>query len=120
MTRTTRTSRRSATLQRTTFHRRSVRTNKKSPCSSPAAAERRPEQIIELDCPPGDPRPGDLIVGALVGTGLDVRPDVQRFFGCWRWDYSDVPAETWDRIRPILGCNIKALYDQELTRYDRR
>jgi DNA-binding MarR family transcriptional regulator len=33
-------------------------------------------QIIELDCPPGDPRPGDLTEAAIKNTGLELRDDV--------------------------------------------
>jgi len=77
------------------------------------------KQIIQLDCPPGDPRPGDLIEDALKGTGLELRQGVDRFFGCWTWDYSDVPREEWERTRPVLKKNITELYYRHLIRYGR-
>jgi hypothetical protein len=75
------------------------------------------EQIIELDCPPGDPRPGGLIEDAIKGAGLELRQDVSRFFGSWIWDYSDIPAERWERVRPILKRDITRLYRRKLIRY---
>ena len=74
-------------------------------------------QTIELDCPPGDPRPGDLIEKAIKDTGLELRQDVSRFFGNWIWDYSDIPSEQWERIRLILKRNITGLYRRGLIRY---
>jgi len=77
------------------------------------------EQIIEFDCPPGAPRPGDLIEKAIAGTGLELREDVSRWFGSWTWDYSDVHPDEWKRIRPILKWNITGLYHRKLIRYGR-
>ena len=74
-------------------------------------------QTIELDCPPGDPRPGDLIEIAIKNTGLEVLQDVFRFFGCWTWDYSDISKKEWEQIRPILKRNITDLYRRKLIRY---
>ena len=75
------------------------------------------KQIIQLDCPPGYLRPGHLIEKALKDTELELRNDVSRFFGCWTWDYSDIPLEQWERIRPILKRNITDLYRRKLIRY---
>ena len=40
---------------------------------------------LELDCPPGSPRPGDLLPGVLEGTGLEKSPEdtTSRLFGNW-------------------------------------
>jgi hypothetical protein len=77
----------------------------------------RGKQTIELDCPPGNPRPGDLIADVIQGTGLDVRESVGRCFGNWTWDYNDIPAEKWEEIKPILNDRISLLYNRGLIRY---
>jgi len=74
-------------------------------------------QTIELDCPPGDPRPGDLIDHVIKDTGLLKKESCGRFFGNWTWDYSEVPAEEWKRIQPTLKERIQALYHAGRIRY---
>jgi hypothetical protein len=39
------------------------------------------EKTIILDCPPGHPRPGDLIAGVIEGTGLELKEAVSKLFG---------------------------------------
>lgn len=79
--------------------------------------EKMSEQTIELDCPPGSPRPGDLIGGVIEGTGLPERETVARVFGEWVWDYSDVSPEEWKAIQPTLKERIEKLYNQGLIRW---
>ena len=74
-------------------------------------------QSIELDCPPGSPRPGDLLPGIVEGTGLQIKEPFTKFFGNWTWDYSDVPADEWDKIKPLLKERITSLYEAGLIRY---
>lgn len=74
-------------------------------------------QIIELDCKPGDPRPGDLIEDLIDGLGLPCREDVSRFFGEWAWDYSDLAKDVWDKATPILIKRIRILYLRGLIRF---
>ena len=74
------------------------------------------EQTLELDCPPGDPRPGDLIGSVIKGTGLEHREDVSRLFGWWIWDYSDVPVTKWKQIQPVLKKRIRHLYSSGVIR----
>jgi hypothetical protein len=74
-------------------------------------------QTIELDCAPGWPRPGDLIAGVIEGTGLEPRESVGRLFGNWTWDYSDIPAERWKAVQPILKERITDLYHKGYIRY---
>lgn len=74
-------------------------------------------QTIELDCAPGGLRPGDLINGVIEGTGLESREPVGKLFGNWTWDYSDVPAETWKQVQPVLKQRITALYNAGDIRY---
>lgn len=74
-------------------------------------------QTIELDCAPGAMRPGDLITGVIAETGLEPRETVSRFFGNWTWDYSDIPADRWQELKPILAKRITALYNEGYIRY---
>lgn len=73
-------------------------------------------QSIDLDCPPGDPRPGDLIESVLEGTGLTAgKPSM--FFGNWEWMFK-VPRKEWEsRIQPIIKPRIEALYKSGVIRY---
>jgi hypothetical protein len=74
-------------------------------------------ETIELDCPPGALRPGDLIGGVLEGTGLAAGETVSRFFGNWTWAF-DVPRDEWvERIQPIIRPRITALYEAGVIRY---
>ena len=75
------------------------------------------EKSIELDCAPGEPRPGDLIAGVIKGTGLMEKETESRLFGNWRWDYSEVSDDEWEKIRPVLKERIKRLYDNGIIRY---
>jgi len=75
------------------------------------------QQKIDLDCWPGDPRPGDLIGKVIKDTGLPIREDVSRFFGWWIWDYSDIDPDTWKKAKPILARRIKRLYARGIIRY---
>lgn len=74
-------------------------------------------KTIELDCPPGYPRPGDLIANVIKGTGLLLKDDCGRFFGNWTWNYSEVSDEDWEKAKPILKKRISALYDAGVIRY---
>ena len=71
------------------------------------------KQTIELDCPPGSPRPGDLLPSVIKGTileGKDPEDTVLRFFGEWTWVF-EVAQETWEReVQPIIKPRIEALY----------
>jgi len=79
--------------------------------------EKHGEHSIELDCPPGNPRPGDLIDGVIEGTGLPKREDVSRCFGNWKWRYDDISCEEWEKVKPTLKERITELYHAGLIRY---
>ena len=81
------------------------------------AQEEVKAQTIELDCPPGSPRPGDLIYGVIAGTGLPERHSVSRLMGNWTWDYNDIPIEKWEAIQPTLIERITKLYNSGRIRY---
>lgn len=74
-------------------------------------------QTIELDCPPGNPRPGDLLPAVIEGTGLTVRDPDSKFMGCWVFNYADVPADQWETAKPTLKQRITALYESGVIRY---
>jgi len=77
-------------------------------------------RTIEIDCPPGDPRPGDLIGKVIKGTGLPLREDVgYRFFGWWTWDYSDIAPDIWKRAQPMIRRRLVRLYEHGFIRYTR-
>jgi hypothetical protein len=75
------------------------------------------ERTIELDCPPGLPRPGDLIKSVIEGTGLPYREAASTCFGNWLWDYEDISDEAWKNVQPTLQERITNLYKQGLIRY---
>jgi hypothetical protein len=76
-----------------------------------------PVQTIELDCPPGPPRPGDLIEDVIAGTGLPSRDPANRFFGNWTWDYTDVPEEVFLLAKPVLKERIENLFHRGVIRW---
>jgi len=74
-------------------------------------------QTIEIGCPPGSPRPGDLLPDVIKGTGLEVRSPDHMAFGDWEWDYSDIDPEKWKEIKPIIKERLCKLYDDGVVRY---
>lgn len=74
---------------------------------------------IELDCPPGGIRPGDLIGDVIKGTGLPANEPVSKVFGNWTWVYDKVEGidNLWPRIKPTLQHRIESLYERGLIRY---
>lgn len=51
------------------------------------------------------------------GTGLAEKETESRLFGNWRWDYSEVSDEDWEKVRPTLKERIKRLHDNGIIRY---
>ena len=78
---------------------------------------RQKVQTIEIDCPPGYPRPEDLYEGIIKGTSLPFRGAISKLFGEWTWDYSDISKEIFDKARPILKQRIELLYHKGIIRY---
>lgn len=79
-------------------------------------------QTIDLDCPPGPVRPGDLIRGVIDGLDIEKHAsepldDVTPFFGnaCYSFD---VPKDDWvSRVQPVIKPRIEALYHAGTIRY---
>ena len=74
------------------------------------------KQEIHLECPPGDPRPGDLLSELLRDTGIALRDSESRLFGHWEWDYNDIPREVWEPAVPIIMRRIARLYRDGIIR----
>ncbi len=71
---------------------------------------------IILDCPPGDPRPGDLIGDVVKGMGLDVPETSYKFMGEWRYDFP-IPKDQWEKCKSEIMRRIRSLYHQGMIRY---
>lgn len=81
-------------------------------------------RIIELDCPPGSPRPGDLIGEVVKGTILEAmseaQPDaaVSKLFGNWIWAFAHVTTpEQWEQVQKVIEPRIRKLYAAGVIRY---
>ena len=74
------------------------------------------KQEIHIECPPGEPRPGDLIAELIRQTGLPLRDSVNRFFGHWIWDYSDIGREVWETAVPVIERRMTELYAKGIIR----
>lgn len=76
---------------------------------------------IELDCPPGWPRPNDLIEGVLVNTGLDVSDfdTSPPFFGNQMWILKAEANkdELFTKSKPLFKQRVSALYESGRIRY---
>ena len=81
--------------------------------------EKKKQYTIELDCPPGAPRPGDLLPSVLEGTGVAINPQatVSRFFGNWMWQVPDSQREQYETHREEIAARIKVLYERGVIRY---
>lgn len=74
---------------------------------------------IELDCPPGAPRPDGLLPGVLENTGLTVEDfeNTSRFFGNWIYKLKDGKEEAYAIAKPTIKERVKALYYSGAIRY---
>lgn len=80
-------------------------------------------KTIEIDCAPGETRPGDLIGLVVQGTILENSPQaapdatVGRFFGCWTWSFPNVTDDEWKQIQEITKPRIQQLHFEGTIRY---
>jgi len=74
---------------------------------------------IELDCPPGSLRPGNLLPAVLAGTGVTIDPEktVGRLFGNWTWEVPADQNEVYEKAIPLIKERITALYNSGSIRY---
>jgi hypothetical protein len=76
------------------------------------------KQTIELDCAPFTPRPDTVLKDVLEDTGIPSdREPVSMVFGCWTWDYSDIPEATWNEKVGIIKERILEAYGAGRIRY---
>lgn len=75
------------------------------------------EQSIELDCPPGYPRPDDLIEAVTDGLDLTIEEPTMKLFGCWKWMFPTVSQDRWLSIQPTLKDRITRLHNAGTIRY---
>lgn len=75
------------------------------------------EQSIEIDCAPMTPRPDTYIKGILEGTGIEAGEPVSKLFGNWKWDFSHVSKEVWEKAQPVIAQRIKTLHENGKIRY---
>jgi hypothetical protein len=80
------------------------------------ACESHGEHSIQLDCPPGSPRPGDLIDFVLERTGLKSYK-VTPLFGEASWVFPKTTCEEWDKIQKITQPKVESLYHSGTIRY---
>lgn len=79
--------------------------------------EKHGEHSIELDCPPGNPRPWDLINDVIAGTGLPEQGNNGAFFGASIWMFDDITCDEWDKIQKVIAPRIESLYYNGTIRY---
>lgn len=74
---------------------------------------------VELDCPLGNPRPGDLLPQVLEGTGITLDPEktVARVFGNWQWVIPTEQESLYRAVRPIVADRVRALHAKGIIRY---
>lgn len=78
------------------------------------------EGTIELDCKPGYPRPGDLILEIVKGTLLEGKllpyNTASRDWGNWTWKF-EMTDEEYNKTQPILKQRISGLHAEGIIRY---
>ncbi len=72
-------------------------------------------KIIGIDCPPGEPRPGDLLPNVITGTGLKNKRPAVKWFGAWQWEYR-ISEKKWKSIEPIIVSRLRDLYSEKVIR----
>lgn len=74
-------------------------------------------KTIEIDCPPGFPRPSDLLPQVLEGTGLEINEPVSTFFGNFTWVFEVESEEAWKAVQDIVRPRLIKLDAEGVTRY---
>ena len=75
---------------------------------------------IELDCPPGGIRPGDLLPEALEGTEIkaeELGKPISMLFGEWTWEIPEKLNDKYAEVQPLVKANVEKLYHAGLIRY---
>jgi hypothetical protein len=76
---------------------------------------------IELDCPPGSPRPGDLFPIVIEDTGLSEEDfsEPSMLFGNWCWVLNEDPKkeQIFQNMREVIKERVVGLYNEGAIRY---
>ena len=75
---------------------------------------------IEIDCAPGNPRPGDLFPGTIADTGLteDDFEITSKLFGNWTWQLTnEAKRDLYEQHKEVIGNRIRTLSDRGQIRY---
>jgi len=71
-----------------------------------------PEKFILIDCEPLAPRPNLVLSKVLNGTGITSEKEpIFKIFGAWKWDYSEVDDETWDKVIETIEERLDLAYE---------
>lgn len=74
-------------------------------------------KTIEIDCPPGNPRPTDLLPFVLEGTGLEVVEPSSSFFGNFTFQFEVESEEAWEKVTEVVAPKLKKLNADGVIRY---
>jgi hypothetical protein len=91
-----------------------------TPTTTPKGEQEKNEtNTVEIDCPPGTPRPDDLFPDVIKGTGLAVEDFdlVSKVFGNFTWELKAQKNDLYKKAKNTIGERIKALYSQGKIRY---
>ncbi|MBZ9537075.1 hypothetical protein KGR20_23225 [Cytobacillus oceanisediminis] len=73
---------------------------------------REPEKFILIDCDPLAPRPNRVLKKVLKGTGITSEKEpIFKIFGAWKWDYSEVDDETWNKVIETIEERLDLAYE---------
>lgn len=75
--------------------------------------------VLVIDCPPGNPRPIDILSDLCFNCSLDQANFVlkSRFFGAWSWEVEENYLETYKLKIDDIGKYLKNSYHSGEIRY---
>lgn len=75
--------------------------------------------VLVIDCPPGNPRPIDILSGLCIHCSLDQSHFVlkSQFFGEWSWEVEENYLETYKLKIDDIGKYLKNSYHSGEIRY---
>ena len=83
---------------------------------------------IEIDCPPGNPRPGDLFKAIMESLSKNSNQEIKDFsqenlnseptknFGCWTWDL-EIKPEIHSEVQSVFKNRLMEYYQNGIVRY---
>lgn len=73
--------------------------------------------IIQIDCAPGNIRPGDILKEVIQDTELKYKEPISTFMGEWTWEYNEIDTKLFIKIKDIIFPKLKKAYDEGRIRY---